>query len=712
MKKHILILALLAVFGLANGQTWRWAHSFGGIASNYGYNRNWIKNMAMDEEGNLYIIGSFGRNCRMDDSIRFPTPMTGSGEHETALIAKFAPDGSLVWERQMKEKDSGAEGYSMEIKGDRLYIMANIGMYNMADGEYMIYWDSTMYRNTLINIPDSERTLPFIFGHWTALITADLDGNIIDNHFVRMTGGSFPWALCGFSATDGFFLHVDDSGDMYTFSNHTLFDSIDVRYLVYSDNDYSKSTTIQSNAIKHNVLLTKYAPDGTPLWCKWMFQHSDIEADRWSGPISRLQLTGFASDESGNMYVCGQLTTRPIEEYPRHIYFDEAGYHNIRIDHEKQYERGTSFIVKYDKNGNVLWTNQPYSTLGSHDQSYGNAWFHDCKVADSSVYILYSGGSNLGARVYFDNDTSLHLPMSDSWDYAASVGFLKLDQATGRYVTHCRVEGGAGDDNGLAIANNKVFIFHPYGPHNHKDSIHATIFSTAGTLISTTPIVPYHSEKTKNIYPSAVDSLGHLAIAFAIQDIPDFTLDTLHFPGKNGIYNVCFAMAYDSLMAAPYEIPYHKLRAVPNVEGYGTVTGSGRYHENTRVRTTATPAPGYHFVNWTDGDDHNPRMVCVSKDTTVVAVFKKDGGNPGTRIDTVPAIPFTLTPNPAHDQVAITCQQNQAQLTLHNAMGHEVLRTKTEQGRALIPLKNLPAGVYFVTLTTPEGSSTQRLVVE
>ena len=77
---------------------------------------------------------------------------------------------------------------------------------------------------------------------------------------------------------------------------------------------------------------------------------------------------------------------------------------------------------------------------------------------------------------------------------------------------------------------------------------------------------------------------------------------------------------------------------------------------------------------------------------------------------------FVLTPNPAKDKVAVTLLSSitpsDCTLTLADASGREILRFAHPDTRLQIDLATLPAGLYLVTLTTPKGSSTQKLVVE
>ncbi|MBP5540763.1 MAG: T9SS type A sorting domain-containing protein [Bacteroidales bacterium] len=91
---------------------------------------------------------------------------------------------------------------------------------------------------------------------------------------------------------------------------------------------------------------------------------------------------------------------------------------------------------------------------------------------------------------------------------------------------------------------------------------------------------------------------------------------------------------------------------------------------------------------------------------------------------------FTLTPNPATGTVTVTVGSlthssalagtspnlgEELVLTLRDAAGHEVLRKEFSivncQFSIPLDLSGLAAGTYFVTLSTPTATGTQRLVV-
>ena len=78
---------------------------------------------------------------------------------------------------------------------------------------------------------------------------------------------------------------------------------------------------------------------------------------------------------------------------------------------------------------------------------------------------------------------------------------------------------------------------------------------------------------------------------------------------------------------------------------------------------------------------------------------------------------FALRPNPARGQAEVTLAEGAAGvtvLTVADAAGREVLRKELSQGtrRYAFSVADLPAGTYFVTLVTKDGTGTKRLVVE
>ncbi len=60
-----------------------------------------------------------------------------------------------------------------------------------------------------------------------------------------------------------------------------------------------------------------------------------------------------------------------------------------------------------------------------------------------------------------------------------------------------------------------------------------------------------------------------------------------------------------------------------NSSFYGYVSGGGDYEEGTQVTLTATAYSGYKFVEWSDGNRDNPRVITVEGDATYEARFEE-----------------------------------------------------------------------------------------
>ena len=76
---------------------------------------------------------------------------------------------------------------------------------------------------------------------------------------------------------------------------------------------------------------------------------------------------------------------------------------------------------------------------------------------------------------------------------------------------------------------------------------------------------------------------------------------------------------------------------------------------------------------------------------------------------------FTLSPNPARERVTVAVGSAVAApcvVVLRDEQGRELLRQRLEGREVTLSTRGLPAGVYLVTLESPQGSSTQKLVVE
>ena len=158
----------------------------------------------------------------------------------------------------------------------------------------------------------------------------------------------------------------------------------------------------------------------------------------------------------------------------------------------------------------------------------------------------------------------------------------------------------------------------------------------------------------------------------------------------------------------------YRVEALANNSDRGRVEGGGEYTEGDRVTLTALPYTGFGFLRWDDGEDANPRSFVLAQDTAFTAIFvsreaieEAEAGASG----------FELMPNPASGEVCIVTEGEGFEggtLAVRDAAGREVLRKELARGTRKCTLKvsDLPAGTYFVTLTTAKGTSTRKLIIE
>ena len=121
----------------------------------------------------------------------------------------------------------------------------------------------------------------------------------------------------------------------------------------------------------------------------------------------------------------------------------------------------------------------------------------------------------------------------------------------------------------------------------------------------------------------------------------------------------------------------------------GTVSGGGIYNEGTDVNIVATPADGYHFVSWNDGNTQNPRSITVTGNATYIATFEVDGGTEGIDDATGQIVTVYASEGRIHVYAA---QPTEA--AIYDMIGRRVATLATGTSTPM------PAGVYLVKVGT------------
>lgn len=83
-------------------------------------------------------------------------------------------------------------------------------------------------------------------------------------------------------------------------------------------------------------------------------------------------------------------------------------------------------------------------------------------------------------------------------------------------------------------------------------------------------------------------------------------------------------LTQDTTFTAIFAIDQYTLSLSSNNSTFGATSGSGTYDYLSQVSISATPAPHCHFVQWSDGNTSNPRIITVTQNASYTAYFAPD----------------------------------------------------------------------------------------
>ena len=175
-----------------------------------------------------------------------------------------------------------------------------------------------------------------------------------------------------------------------------------------------------------------------------------------------------------------------------------------------------------------------------------------------------------------------------------------------------------------------------------------------------------------------------------------------------------FVISHDTAFSAFFRhLESFHVDVATNDHARGYVTGTGDYLEFDTAVLRAIPRPGFVFHSWNDGISDNPRRIVVTSDTAFSAHFYNPEAIPSSHSDT-PLL--SLSPNPADNSVSISLSDRipnpgNCSLSLLDAAGHELFSLRPPSHSFLLRTDNLPAGTYFLSLLSPLGSHSLRLVI-
>jgi hypothetical protein len=411
----------------------------------YGHTDNGatVLGMAVDSQGNICVCGW--------SAMSWGTPLHAHSldHNEDLLVAKFAPDGSLLWHTYWGNADpsgSSSDGYDIVVDAsDNIYVTGK----------------STDTWGTPVNA---------FSGNYDLYVAKfDTSGTLLWNTFMGDSGGY----------VSGKGITLDGSGNI----------------IVTGSSDTSFGSPVNAYTGDYDILAAKFDSSGNYIWHTFL---GGLEDDLWSS---------IACNGSGDIYVAGTSYAdwgTPLNAFSGAsdivvCCLNSSGvlqWHTFYGSTQKD----SSADMELDTQGNLLITGKSYGNWGTPLNAYAGESDLLVMKLDSSGSLLWhtfhgsSGGSDggqslaqdgagniyIGGASYATWGTPIHA-YNDGGDTYSDILLVCLD-STGRYIWHT-FQGNPGNDGGGAVAHgntDKVYMggqsYQNWGTPLHSQSGYYNLF--------------------------------------------------------------------------------------------------------------------------------------------------------------------------------------------------------------------------------------------
>lgn len=366
MKKHSLFILILVLYVLPlSAQSWQWAKGGGGDSYDYG------NNICVDKNGNTYIAGMLEFYTAYFETIQ--VDVNGFND---MFIAKYGPDGTLLWVKQFGGPNS-VINYDSEADCRMMYDSITNALY--LTGKYYTECYFGSYHFT---------TAP---NDWNMFVAKfDTDGNCQWAKTGGSNGGDAGYATAVNPAGTVFLIggcqyagivdtiHVSagkylakfsrDGGCIYARKTFLGFAPTDIKVIeddvFIVGHTYDSIVSIDSmiyNVHKnHERALVKLDTLGNVKWVK--FFGGPENYDGWK----------FAIDRNGNCYI-PSVFTGSLAVFENDTLYSQGWY--------------KYYLAKFDRNGNTKWvkTGNVVGGVQTNDIYCDNDYIYMCGALTDSV---------------------------------------------------------------------------------------------------------------------------------------------------------------------------------------------------------------------------------------------------------------------------------------------------------------------------------------
>jgi hypothetical protein len=343
---------------------WVWAKGATGTIKSGGILTKEGKSLITDSKGNVYVVGDFhGSTIEFDNVV---SNSIGDGTWNT-FFTKYDAKGNVIWVKIIKEYD--ATKIAIDSKDD-IYISCDghfISKYN-SDGEKIWEKSTTMSSISIaVKSPNSFYAVGTSNYPNCSVLKYDSEGNILWSKELQpiVKEGEYNGGVQATVATD-------DLGNIYIaggFSSAQLKFENTLLNMVGSKHGEMEST---------NGFIIKCDSNATCIWAK----NLGIE-----GSYNLTDFEQVAVDNNRNIYIAGFS-----------LMYDRG----ILTIGKKSYSSDLIYLIKYDKDGNVLWSKSPSGCFNNTRPNnlvvnkFGNIYLTGCSWCQTLSFGQYEEHASEG----------------------------------------------------------------------------------------------------------------------------------------------------------------------------------------------------------------------------------------------------------------------------------------------------------------------------
>ena len=482
-RKPLAFFILLAAFAVlplaahAQEQGFRWGKmSVGEEIGNSIIDR--VVDSYVDNVGNTYIFGTFGMLARLyDDGSLSPLicPMDLCAlemgymieESQGVFLAKIDSLGNILWCKSARNgsRNSGCVPWDNMVMKDNRITIAFDNTYGSEAWNWFYFFD------TMLIEPSGQFHTSDVR---TYFVTFDLNGNRLDYHSIQLFAYTDPEYTNFFNTPlsgqgqlnhRGYFLgDKDDNIHIFACGDFYGEDSLHKAYIIV-DNDtnrryplnirtlngkfYSSTVYYKLNS-SWNLVDSRFLIDSITVWSPSGSHYANINIEKAIIDGDVIYANCFFN--SNDCYFS-------IDTLSVRVYLDSVHY--LRIDNTIDWQGGMPCLLKLNKDGEIVWTQQLYNENESTlipNVNYGDAG--GVATDEENVYVYYLPDIGYDTKFYLDSLHNTRLPQSTlhAHSYCLVVSYnrntgLPVDYYVVDTVNDCNMS-----HNSLAVLGDELLL--------------------------------------------------------------------------------------------------------------------------------------------------------------------------------------------------------------------------------------------------------------